>query len=204
MSPNTLPEQPAVHLIVRGVAVNSASLIHDIYAAFSNRTYPGDNEIVHCEYDVRWGGKLSGPCRECSEVVGYFKGKGNHQLAAHKLRGISFSLFSLAPHAFLFWLPSFLAAAVRDPREADIVLDSLEFRFRPPRSPAEMQWQNTRLPLLSERQIDVVIRCFRYLHEQRHMDGPTVLSIVDVLNKEAAKRPSNKRIERTRKTRRSS
>jgi hypothetical protein len=184
--------------------VNCAPLIRDIYAAFLNRKYPGNNEIVHCEYDARWGGKLSGPCRECSEVVDYFKGKSNRRLAAHKLRGISFSLFSLAPQAFLFWLPSFLAAAVRDPREADMVLESLEFRFRLPQSPAEMQWQKIRLPLLSETQINVVIRCFRYLHEQRYMDGATVSSIIDVLNNETAKRPSNKRIERTRKTRRSS
>jgi len=92
--------------------VNCASLIRDIYAAFSKRKYPGDNEIVRCEYDTRWGGKLSGPCHECSEVVDYFKGKGNHRLAAHKLRGISFSLFSLAPHAFLFWLLSFLSAGL--------------------------------------------------------------------------------------------
>lgn len=184
--------------------MNCVPLIRDIYAAFSNHTYPGDNEIVHCEYDERWGGTLQGPCRECREVVNYFKGKDNRRLAAHKLRGISFSLFSLAPQAFLFWLPSFLAAAIRNPREADMVLESLEFRFRPPRSRAEMKWQKTRLPLLSERQIDVVIRCFRHLHEQRHMDEPTVSSVIDVLSKEAAKRPSNKRIERTRKTRRSS
>src|SRR5262245_16053555 len=130
--------------MVKGLAVNCAPLIHDIYEAFSNRKYPGDNEIVHCEYDARWGGTLHGPCRECKEAF--------------------------APYAFLFWLPSFLAAAVRDPREADIVLDSLEFRFRPPRDAAEIQWQKSRLPLLSDREIDVVIRCFRYLQDQGYMD----------------------------------
>jgi hypothetical protein len=183
--------------------VNCALLIRDIYAAFSHRKYPGDDEIVHCEYDARWGGTLQGPCRECKEVVDYFKRKDNRRLAAHKLRGISFGLFSLAPQAFLFWLPSFLAAAVRDPREADMVLGSLEFRFRPPRGSAEARWQKTRLPLLSERQIDVVIRCFQYLRERGLMDTRTISSIIDVLNKQAAK-PSNKRMERTRKTRRSS
>jgi hypothetical protein len=184
--------------------VNCAPLIRDIYAAFSNRRYPGDNEIVHCEYDARWGGKLPGPCRECSEVVDYFKGKSNRRLAARKLRGISFALFTLAPQAFLFWLPSFLAAAVRDPREADVVLGSLEFRFRPPRDSVEARWQKTRLPLLSESQIDVVNRCFQHLCERELMDTRTLSSIVDVLNKEVAKRPSNKWMERTLKTRRSS
>ena len=184
--------------------MNCAPLIRDIYSAFSNRRHLGDDEIVHCEYDARWGGKLPGPCRECREVVDYFKGKSNRRLAARKLRGISFGLFKLAPQAFLFWLLSFLAAAVRDPREADMVLESLEFRFRPPQSSAEARWQKTRLPLLSVRQIDVVIRCFRYLHAQKHMDIPTISSIIEILNNEAAKRSSNKRIERTRKTHRSS
>jgi hypothetical protein len=39
---------------LEGSRVNCAPLIRDIYAAFSNHTYPGDNEIVHCEYDGRW------------------------------------------------------------------------------------------------------------------------------------------------------
>jgi hypothetical protein len=163
--------------------MRSATIIRKIYQAFATRTYPGDHNIVHCEHDRRWGGTLPGPCRECAEVVAEFKGKGNKGLNVKGLSWVSFGLVSMTEQAFPFWLPSYLAAAVRTPDYSHNIFDGLHFRFRPPREEKERIWQESRIPLLSQAELEGVIDAFRHMHEQRKYDASEVSELVEHLSR---------------------
>lgn len=145
--------------------MRSATIIHQIYLAFGARSYPGDDEIMRCEYDRRWGGGLDGPCRECSEVADYFRGKGNKRLGVKGLSFLSFGLMHMSDEAFLFWLPSYLVAGIRASPSYN-VLEGLEFRFRAPQTHKEARWQHDRISLLSQQELAATVRAFDYMTEQ--------------------------------------
>jgi hypothetical protein len=163
--------------------MRSATIIRKIYRAFGSRSYPGDENIVHCEYERRWGGPLDGPCRECSEVVEEFRGKGNRGLGVKGLSWVSFGLVPLSTVAFPFWLPSYLTAAIRSAQRDWNIYDGLHFRFRPPENDKEEQWQNSRLSLLSQSELQALIAAFVHMEQQRKYDEETVEAIVNHLSR---------------------
>jgi hypothetical protein len=162
--------------------MRSATIIRQIYQAFRARSYPGDDDIVRCEYDRRWGGSWDGPCRECSEVADYFRGKGNKALEVDKLAFLSFGLIHMSDAAFLFWLPSYLAAGIRATSDSN-VLEGLEFRFFPPRTSASERWQHDRLPLLSAEELGVTIRAFEHMTEQGKFEERERCAVVGNLSR---------------------
>jgi hypothetical protein len=162
--------------------MRSATIIQQTYRAFRAHAYPGDDAIMRCEYDRRWGGSLDGPCRECSEVADYFRGKGNKALGVRALSFVSFGLVNMSDAAFLFWLPSYLVAGIRA-QPSYTVLEGLEFRFRKPQSDAEAKWQEARIPLLSREELAATVRAFEYMTQQEKFEAHECAAIVDNLSR---------------------
>jgi hypothetical protein len=159
-----------------------------IKAAFATVPYPGDDDIVHCEYDARHGGTLPGPCRECSEAVAQFKGTGALDHSAKDVRYGSVALASFSPAAFAYWLPSFLVAALLDPTEADIAIDSIEYRLRSSGDERELALQAKRLALLSCAQLEVLVSYFEFQLENRNADLVDANSSLESIRAERQRR----------------
>lgn len=166
--------------------VDRTTLVATIRAAFATVPYPGDDDIVHCEYDERWGGRLAGPCQECSEIVDHFRGTTNTSHRAAAIRGVSFALGSFTPAALLYWLPAFLIGCVAEPDEGP--LDILEFRFRAPGTPEDEQWQRTRLPCLSDDQLAALVIYFEYQETVGSAYTTDARSAISVLRQEVQRR----------------
>jgi hypothetical protein len=163
--------------------MRSTTLIRKIYRAFAGRRYPGHHDIVHCEYDRRWGGSLNGPCRECAEVVAAFRGKGNRGLRVEGLSDVSFGLVPLSEAAFPFWLPSYLAAGIRTTECGWNLFEGLQFRFRSPQDDKEAQWQVSRLALLSGAELEALIAAFEHMERQGKFSEDTAAAIVGNLSR---------------------
>jgi hypothetical protein len=85
---------------------------------------------------------MDGPCWECEEMREFFAGKSWRTLGAKGLRrhGGADALFTIKAYCHL--LPAYLVAAIREPRELDVCVDHLAYRFGPePGDP----WSNGRL-----------------------------------------------------------
>jgi hypothetical protein len=149
--------------------VDEQSLLAQIKEAFENVAYPGDEHIVHCLYDKRWGGTLDGPCRECGEAIEYFKGKGQRAHVPEELSWVSFALASFTPEAFFYWLPAFLEVAIID--HANLVGDSLLFRFQ---SLESEQWQTERFKRLTDEQLKAVEDYFEFDNERQLRGAETI------------------------------
>jgi hypothetical protein len=139
--------------------VEAFEILRRVYDAFADTVYPGDEDIIHCEYDELWGGTLDGPCRECDEVVEFFCGSGNRSLDPVGLDWVAFGLASFTKEAFHFWLPAFIEAAILHPEECSHVSESLQFRFAL-RFGDERYAE--RLSVLSEHQFDAVAMYFEH------------------------------------------
>ncbi len=148
--------------------MDERALMARIKEAFAKVSYPGDEHIVHCSYDKRWGGSLNGPCRECGEAIEYFKGKGQMAHVPEELGWMSFALASFTPEAFSYWLPAFLEVAISSPEEE--CSESLLFRFQ---SVQSEQWKRERFKKLSNEQIKVMEDYFELKKERllRRMDA---------------------------------
>ncbi len=157
-------------------------LLNQLHDAFDSDNYPGDENIVHCSYDKRWGGTLDGPCRECSEVVDYFDGKGQYQHNPKELGWVAFGLKPFTPKAFIYWLPAFIEAALLHPKEVDRVLESLEFRFE---SLESEEWQDSHIGKLSQAQLDVVRNFFQL--QSKNSGDKVIKNIMATLDKYVAK-----------------
>jgi hypothetical protein len=113
-----------------------------IEAAFAARAQPGDAEITRCTYDRVNGGTMDGPCWECEEMAEFFAGKSWRTLGGKALRryGDADALFTVKAYCYL--LPAYLLASIREPRELDVCIDHLAYRFGPePGDP----WSDERL-----------------------------------------------------------
>ncbi|MCU7837121.1 MAG: hypothetical protein KZQ83_17985 [gamma proteobacterium symbiont of Taylorina sp.] len=141
--------------------------ISELREAFKREVYPGEKDILHCSYDKAWGGTLDGPCRECSEVVSYFKNMGQYGHPPRKLGWVAFGLTKLTPEAFAFWLPSFIETSVLYGVEADSVIESLEFRFE---SLESKEWQDSHIGKLSKEQLIVIKKFFSLSLEKNLTD----------------------------------
>jgi hypothetical protein len=157
-------------------------LLNQLHAAFDSEDCPKIEDIIHCSYDKRWGGTLDGPCRECSEVVDYFNGKGQYQHNPIRLGWVAFGLNSFTPEAFIYWLPAFIEAAILHPKEADSALESLEFRFE---SLDSVEWQDSHIGKLSRDQLDVLKNFFQLQHRNRknEVDQKVLQNIMATLEK---------------------
>ena len=151
-----------------------------LHEAFDAEKYPGDDDILHCSYDKRWGGTLDGPCRECAEVVQYFRGKGQYGHNSKQLGWVSYGLVSFTPEAFIYWLPSFIEVAALIPKEADSVSESLEFRFE---SVDSKEWQDSHIGNLNTHQLTAVKEFFLIQRVRKEVDEETLKSITLTLKK---------------------
>jgi hypothetical protein len=157
---------------------DTASLIARIEAAFSGVPYPGDFQIVRCEYDKAWGGSQDGPCPECAEVVSGFAGENQFHVAPGKLSWLSFSLKSFSDGAFLYWLPAFLIAGATHPTEAGMAIDSVAHVFTPVASQSGIP-VSYRADLLSRTQLEVAADWFRQQHATNQFDADEVRPVLD-------------------------
>jgi hypothetical protein len=149
------------------------SLIGTISTAFESRRYPGDESITRCTYDKRNGGTYDGPCWECQEVAEYFKGKPWMKLTGHELRryGDNDALFTVP--AYCYFLPAYLVAAIREPKELDDCVDHLTYRFGPK---PEEEWGRQRLTQicaeLNAAEIRAALEYFQFaFRKEQHFDG---------------------------------
>src|SRR3712207_3702286 len=94
-----------------------------IREAFAAVPYPGDENVVHCEFDMRWGGSMDGPCRECTEVLDFVRRVRVLRRKPNDLSYMSFALASVTDEAFVYLLPVFLTAALESPQQAGGVLE---------------------------------------------------------------------------------
>ena len=152
----------------------------ELHEAFDAEKYPGDENILHCSYDKHWGGTLDGPCRECVEVVQYFRGKDQYGHNPKHLGWVSFGLVSFTPEAFIYWLPSFIEVAALIPKEADSVSESLEFRFE---SVESKEWQDSHIGKLNTQQLAAVKEFFLIQSARKEVDKETLTSILLTLDK---------------------
>ena len=160
--------------------MDMAGFIKEVYSAFQGIAYPGDKNIIHCTYDKEWGGTLDGPCRECSEVVEYFRGKGQYGHNPKELGWVAFGLVPFTPEAFSYWLPAFIEASVLHPKDADSVTESLEFRFE---SLESEEWQKSHIGKLSKAQLDVIGKFFSILKDRQEIDKVEYVSTMVTLSK---------------------
>jgi hypothetical protein len=106
-------------------------LLASISAAFAARRHPGRGNITCCTLSKRFGGTLDGACWECEAMEDYFGGKSWTELTGSELRknGDNDSLFTVP--AYCYFLPAYLSASVREPKQLDICVEHLEYRFGP-------------------------------------------------------------------------
>jgi hypothetical protein len=106
-------------------------LVARIEAAFAARAHPGDSEITRCTHARVNGGTMDGPCWECVEMQEFFAGKSWQTLGGQALflNGQADALFTVSAYCYL--LPAYLVAAIREPRELDVCVEHLPYRFGP-------------------------------------------------------------------------
>lgn len=92
---------------------NCVDLCARIRVAFGDRPRPNLNEITTCS------------CEECKEIRDYFDDADQFCHDASTLRFFDPALFLFAPKAFCYWLPAFMIAALENPRQADVIVDTL-------------------------------------------------------------------------------
>jgi len=158
-----------------------------IKAAFADEQYPGDENIVHCEYDHQWGGTLNGPCRECSEVVNYFRKKSNKRHRIEKVSWVRFALHPFTPAAFRYWLPSFITLALTSSEYAAGIRESIGFRFE---SEEDRRWQDEHIGALSKKQLEAVETYFEFQLTQPSEYEPSVQDCLRTVRRYLSPKPS--------------
>jgi hypothetical protein len=142
-----------------------------VRTAFLAVPYPGDEHIVHCEYDRRWGGTLDGPCRECAEIVDYFRARATKGHHAGQLSFLRHALKPFTPAAFCYWLPTFINSALSKSEYAGNIKESIEFRFE---SSESIQWQDQHIGALTKQQLRAIESYFEFQLDQPSEHKPFV------------------------------
>src|SRR4029434_5971924 len=75
-------------------------LVEHIRDAFSWRPYPGDDNLVGCRHDKRYGGDSDGPCASCVALRSDLRGKSMRDLGAADLRRHTFTGADLSIEAY--------------------------------------------------------------------------------------------------------
>lgn len=138
-------------------------ILRQIDKAFTNREYPGDENITCCTYDKKNGGKFDGPCGECVQIAAFFRGKFWRELSAKELRSQSGAGSLFTVKAYCYYLPAYLTAALQNPEELDVCVDDLPFLFGS--EPKDVYGQDRLskiLGMLSDAELQVVLRYLRY------------------------------------------
>ena len=136
------------------------ALIADIGEAFRDRAQPAADSITRCSYDKKYGGELHGPCDDCAEMAAYFADKRWTDVGASELfrYGKYDVLFTV--EAYCYFLPAYLSAGLTDPKELDVCIEHLEYRFGPK---PDDQWGRQRLGAVFELLTDDELKvCLRY------------------------------------------
>jgi hypothetical protein len=142
-------------------------ILHQIDKAFTNRAYPGDENITCCTYDKKNGGKYDAPCGECVQIAEFFGGKFWRELSAKELRSQSGAGSLLTTEAYGYYLPAYLTAAIRDPEELDVCLDDIPFAFGPEPKYAYGQERLSKiLGILVPAELQAVLSYLRYVYDQ--------------------------------------
>ncbi|MCR9104470.1 MAG: hypothetical protein NXI15_04195 [Gammaproteobacteria bacterium] len=139
--------------------MNAGEIFSKCKITFTERQYPGDENIVHCTYDKKYGGEFDGPCRECTEVVEVFTGKPKFGNKHNWMLGSEFGLASITPQAFFYYLPSAIEMVLHGLDRTGSVAETLEFRFRGLDSE---EWQNSHIGGLTDSELDCVKAYFDY------------------------------------------
>jgi hypothetical protein len=127
--------------------MNTAVIIRQIEEAWRDALYPGDDNIFTPDsYDDE-------------DIVNYFRGTTWRGHDPVKLRAHSSAFTFFTPEAFHYWLPAFIIAAVKDPEEADVIVDYI------PRSVSD-GYASQRWPLFSQVQRQAVAAYLRFQIEK--------------------------------------
>ena len=138
-------------------------IVHQIDKAFTNREYPGDENITCCTYDTKNGGKYDGPCYECVRIAEFFRGKFWRELSAKQLRSQSAAGSLFTVKAYCYYLPAYLTAALQNPEELDVCVGDLTCAFGPePKYAYGQDRLSKTLGMLSDVELQVVLRYLRY------------------------------------------
>ena len=120
-----------------------AAVIRQIEEACADVPYPGDQNIFTPDsYDDE-------------DILNYFHGTTwrGHDPVALRAHSSAFTFFT--PAAFHYWLPAFMIAAIKNPDEADVILDYI------PRSVSN-QYARERWLLFTEKQRNAVAAFLRF------------------------------------------
>ncbi len=122
-------------------------LIKDIEAVFGPLAYPS--------------GPLTDSCYD-EGIAAFFSGKRWQELTIIELRRYSAALSFLQPEAFRYFLPAFMRAELIDPASADVIGQSIVYKFAEP----EAFWAATyeqRLALFSAAEKRVILEFLDYM-----------------------------------------
>ncbi len=118
-----------------------------IEVAFSNARHPGSENLTTC------------PCDECAEIREYFADCGWRGHSVEQLRNVETALFHLSHEGFRYFLPAFCLAVLEDPDRAEAIPDLIVASV----SPANSNFANMRVSLLSAQERMAVVRFLDYL-----------------------------------------
>ena len=129
------------------------SIVEKIKLAWDGVPYPGDSNIfTPHSYDDE-------------DITDYFRGTTWEGHSAESLRMHSSAISTFfTPIAFHYWLPAYLVAAIEDPEELDVGLDSLISSLFPERDGSSFQAeQQERFALLTNEQKLAVISTLEFI-----------------------------------------
>lgn len=158
----------------------SSHVLAAVSSAFSGVLRPGPEDIIHCEYDRAWGGPLEGPCRECTEVVEFFRKAARIGLPPSALSDVAHGLASFTPKAFAFWLPAFIEVSLCSDQAGWRCRESIDFRLRSLESEA---WQKEHIGALNSQQLGSLRMYFEYLREDPGEDPELIDEALSTLTK---------------------
>ena len=131
--------------------------------AWRETPYPGDNRIV------------PPASHDFDGIEDYFRGTSWHGHSPVNLRCHSAAFSYFTPHAFHYWLPAFMIAAIQNPAEADVICKYI------PRS-LNNSYSLERLSLFSPEQKRSVVAYLRFQIEKfpdLTLDERTALAILE-------------------------
>ncbi|MDQ2801012.1 MAG: hypothetical protein M3Y13_15375 [Armatimonadota bacterium] len=132
---------------------NAEQLRRDIYAAFADAVYPGDDNIT-----------ISGcPCGECSETRAFFAGKHWREVAA---TGQPFhlgwgGLAILSPEAWRFYLPAYMILSLKGDGDPGETLECALYQLSPDpaETPSDFFTERTRAFTAAQRECLAAYTC---------------------------------------------
>jgi hypothetical protein len=129
----------------------AAALIERIEAAFRNAVFPA-------------GARMSRPTYDDEGTTEYFEGKTWHGHTAKKLRKLDLSLTVFTVEAFVYYVPAYMLADIKEPEDADSISEALLFWLTPVGTATERAKEIVRR--LTKEQRSAVAAYFEYVRER--------------------------------------